>query len=731
MRRAAAAAVCATLVAVAAAWVIVDLRRDDSDSAFAAGSTSALPGLAAAAGMDAERMAGDPAALAHDPAAAPAGTVLAVVHPQRSYSAADRQAVEGFVAAGGLLLVADDRGGANSLVAGFGVTFERVRLVETDATWEWKIDGAGVAPGLDLPRPTALLVPPGSAATVLAASSPQSFLDRDGDGLVGEGDAVGPFAVAARIDHGAGHVILVADPNSLQGSSALADRAWWQQQIAVAGARSLMVIDEGGMDEDPGVTALAALRSAAGSAGTRMALGALAAGALAAVLLTQSWDAWGDHVHRPLRFIRRSELAGREPWRPRDQWTARGGLAFAAAASLALLWALTGSTEAGLAAGALLVALGVAFLAQVPALVASRSLATDRVLEGTRLDVDLAVRRRFGHGEVELRDRLPPEVEVAEGSPWVRTNPGTGIKLSYAVVPSVRGPQPIGPLVARRQDLLGLRVAEGQFADASIVQVAPRAQPIRRIPFGTRVPTVTLGPHLVNRAGDGTEFHALRAYQAGDPFRSVNWKASARSRDLMVNQRVHESMTRLVVLLDARAVAGAGPAARTPFTRSCRAVLSVASGVLRLRDRVRVVAYGDGVQELPIRPAVQQLHELTDFLASAAPAGQTTLAEAVDSILPTLRPGCPVLVVSGFEDDPGAPDALGGLRARGLQPWVLSPPPMTSPVDPQDGGSDAGEGRILAQRTETLARIHAAGVRVFEVASEVPLDDIFLLGGAA
>jgi uncharacterized protein (DUF58 family) len=731
MNRIAAAAFCAVLLATAATWALADIDQGKGGSAFDSGSASILPGMAAELGLEAERLTAAPMSLVHDPAAPPATTIVAVVHPTSAYTSADRAVIERFVADGGLLLVADDHGTANSLVAAFGISFERVRLVETDSDWGWRANDQGPTQGLSLPAPTALLVPPGSTAHVLATSSGQSFLDRDGNGWVGQGDAVGPFVVAARIDHGAGRVILVADAQALEGPTGALNLAWWQDQVADAGPRSLLLIDESQSAQDPSLVVLATARSIGSSDVARLVGFALAAAALAAVLLAQAWDGWTAHAHRPLRFIRRSEVQERQAWSPRNQWTARGGLAIAAAVALSLWWALTGSPEAGLAGGVVLAALGVSVLSRVPALTASRTLGAERILEESALDVAIQVRRRFGRGEIDLLDRLPAEVQVVDGTPWVRTNPGRSLLLRYAVKPSVRGRQSIGPLVARRQDLLGLRVAEAIITDASAVEVAPRAQPIRRIPFGTRVPTTTLGPHRVNRAGDGAEFHALRAYQAGDAFRSVNWKASARSRSLMVNQRVHESMTRLVILLDARAVAGAGPAARTPFARSCRATLSVAAGILRMRDRVRVVAYGDGVQDLPVRSSVQQLHELTGFLAGAEPAGQTGLAEAVNSILPSLRAGCPVLVVSGFENDVNAAEALSSLRARGLHPWVLSPPPIAAPVDAQDGGPERNEPRITAERTAVLARIRAAGIPVFEVASEVPLDEVFLLGGAA
>jgi uncharacterized protein (DUF58 family) len=261
--------------------------------------------------------------------------------------------------------------------------------------------------------------------------------------------------------------------------------------------------------------------------------------------------------------------------------------------------------------------------------------------------------------------------------------------------------------------------------------VRPRSEPAGRTPMATRRPMATLGTHRVNRAGDGTEFHALRGYQAGDSFRSVNWKASARSKELMVNQRVHESMTCLTLLLDARLVAAAGPAARSPFARSCRAALSIAVGATRMRDRLRIVVYGDGVQELPPGAAGRQIHEFTQLLSQLTPAGHTTLEEAIQQVLPSLRPGLPVMVLSGLEADPTAADALASLPPRGIRPIVVAPPPLTVPVDAEDGAAEEDAQRIEAEHAEVLARLRASGVTVYTQDVDLPIDSIFQRGVAA
>ncbi|HEX2066562.1 MAG TPA: DUF58 domain-containing protein, partial [Candidatus Thermoplasmatota archaeon] len=251
---------------------------------------------------------------------------------------------------------------------------------------------------------------------------------------------------------------------------------------------------------------------------------------------------------------------------------------------------------------------------------------------------------------------------------------------------------------------------------------------VRRIPFTTRVPTITLGPHHVNRAGDGSEFHALRDYAQGDSLRTVNWKASARSGSLMVNQRVHESMTRLTLLLDARAASGAGPATATPLADGCRAAVSIAGAALRVRDRIRLVAYGEGLTEVPEAPGSRQLHELREALSCLPARGAMGLAQAVEAMATQLRPNTPVLILSGCEGDPSFVDGVRALRNRGCLPLVVASPVHVRPdgAEPEEPGAAA----LLAQREQTLAGVRALGVPVHETEPGLPLDDLFRLGGA-
>lgn len=62
-----------------------------------------------------------------------------------------------------------------------------------------------------------------------------------------------------------------------------------------------------------------------------------------------------------------------------------------------------------------------------------------------------------------------------------------------------------------------------------------------------------LGDTPIDVTGLGTELHELRYYQYGDDYRQINWKASARTNQLIVNERQREVGTSYYLVLDLRA----------------------------------------------------------------------------------------------------------------------------------------------------------------------------------
>ncbi len=107
----------------------------------------------------------------------------------------------------------------------------------------------------------------------------------------------------------------------------------------------------------------------------------------------------------------------------------------------------------------------------------------------------------------------------------------------------------LGPLIVEHRDPLGIARTRTLLLDVDEVFVAPRSYLLDMPQLGQGI----LGAHLLamaRRLGPG-EFHGLREYVDGDEPRSIHWKASARSEQLLVKEFTTEGLRRCTVVLDA------------------------------------------------------------------------------------------------------------------------------------------------------------------------------------
>lgn len=744
----------ATTVALALGGVVVGATilsavADEPLSAFADESPALLVEEAMAQGLETSRLLSGPQGFraAHDHE--PQRTLLVLIAPERPYGDEGSAAVRALLEQGGRVLVADNFGHANSVTADLGITFERVRLVEGAEGGRVPATVAGVPLDIRISSPTALHLDPGMPFRVLAESSADSFLDRDGDGLVNAWEPPGPFPLLAEAEVGGngGRVVALSDPTVLQASAGdnHADNAAFLRAILTdllpEGGR--VVVDESRQPtRDPWLFTAAAVVGATTSDPWRQIVGILAVGFLVVAGTLVARDAWRSHRFDIDRFIRREDLSMRpsrdrreDPedvalGRPVVRWSRRGKAAVGGGVVLAALGLALGNEQATYAAAFMLLGAALAVWSGPAHVRAGRRIGAHRLREGGSTPVDLFLEAVRGHtAEVEVLDALPPEVELDEGHNWFQTtlHPKKAVEFQYTVRAGLRGPHPVGPLKVRTSDVFRLRALETVVEGAQEALVLPRSDSLSRIPFKSKIPLLTLGPHLVNRAGDGTEFHALRDYQSGDSIRIVNWKASARTKELVVNQRVHESMATITVFLDARAIAGAGTVSRNPLNEGCRATLSIVNGALQARDKVRVFVYGDGVQELCPRTGRSKAHEMSDELARLEPAGTTTFGDAVEETLHEMKTHSPFVLVSGLEDDPTVLEGLKLLRQRAVIPFVIVLDLGTKPFSDEEE-PEPDDRRIQERRKKMIAEIQSTDVPALPAVPGMPLGTLFQVG---
>jgi uncharacterized protein (DUF58 family) len=164
---------------------------------------------------------------------------------------------------------------------------------------------------------------------------------------------------------------------------------------------------------------------------------------------------------------------------------------------------------------------------------------------------------------------------------------GTVSSSGYRVPTTVRGVIALGPLRLIFDDPLGIARSTTPVAGADEIVVAPRTLPIDMPELGRG----TLGRSLLEssrRLGPG-DFHGLREYATGDEPRSIHWRASARTDDLMVKEFTVEGLHRCTVVFDPSPGVHVSNAA---FEHGVTAAASLVSSAMRAGLTTRFVTGG-------------------------------------------------------------------------------------------------------------------------------------------
>ena len=255
----------------------------------------------------------------------------------------------------------------------------------------------------------------------------------------------------------------------------------------------------------------------------------------------------------------------------------------------------------------------------------------------------------------------------------LRLAAGEEIGFAFAAVPQRWGAHPIGPLLVRARDPLGISTWSGRLGRQLTIRVFPRKERLRELVSPLRTQPF-LGPHVARARGEGIEFADVRPFAPGDRVRQVNWRATARRGALHVTERHPEHARDVVLLLDTFAEARGG--ASGTLDPAVRAAASLATAHLARRDRVALVDFGSTLRWLEPTFGPTQLYRIIDALLSS----QISLSYAwreVESIPRRVLPaGALIIAITPLLDERSI-GLLTGLRIRGSDLTVVEVSPLT------------------------------------------------------
>ena len=250
----------------------------------------------------------------------------------------------------------------------------------------------------------------------------------------------------------------------------------------------------------------------------------------------------------------------------------------------------------------ILLGLAVVVLADAFLLYRKRGVRAERIV-GSRLsngDENKVVLRLQNGYEYKLRctviDELPVQFQERNWQRELWLPPQTVGDLVYTLRPHERGEYSFGrinvyadgPLrVVRRRFILG---------EEQTVKVYPSYVQMRR--FGLQAlanKNAEVGVKRMRRLGHSMEFEQIKEYVRGDDYRTLNWKATARKGDFMVNNYTDERSQQIYCLINKGRVMKMPFNGMTLLDCAINASLVLCNVAVQKQDRAGLITFAQNV----------------------------------------------------------------------------------------------------------------------------------------
>lgn len=237
-----------------------------------------------------------------------------------------------------------------------------------------------------------------------------------------------------------------------------------------------------------------------------------------------------------------------------------------------------------------------------------------RVPAGEELEVHLVLAAPRRVSTLVLEEQIPPSVGPSVRVPVARLASGATMEHVYRLRLPRRGVYQVGPLVAISSDPLGLATRTTVVAPAFELLVHPRIEAMADRPLTRQFEDPPIRPPVSRPWPSGLEFFGLRQYTPGDDLRRINWRASARTGELMVREAEQGITDKIVLVLDTdrRGHSRDGEGVSETFEAGVSAAASL--GVFHLKTGFQVQLLANAGPLLrPLRGMSSQLELLDAF----------------------------------------------------------------------------------------------------------------------
>lgn len=251
-----------------------------------------------------------------------------------------------------------------------------------------------------------------------------------------------------------------------------------------------------------------------------------------------------------------------------------------------------------LATLALLVLLDIIFLySKRNAIIAERH-CNYRLSNGDKNTISIQLQSNYAFPiAVEIIEELPAQlINKTTSIVSFSLKPNDNNILHYIVSPTERGEYHFGSTLAFIKSPLKLVTRRFAFHTNQIVFTYPSYVQMQKFSLSAISNSLQqVGSKRVRKLGNSIEFEQIKEYVQGDDYRTINWKATARKSQLMVNTYVDEKCQQVFCLIDKSRNMKMPFEGLTLLDYSINASLALSNVAIQKQDKAGLICFAEKI----------------------------------------------------------------------------------------------------------------------------------------
>jgi uncharacterized protein (DUF58 family) len=202
---------------------------------------------------------------------------------------------------------------------------------------------------------------------------------------------------------------------------------------------------------------------------------------------------------------------------------------------------------------------------------------------------------------VRVIDEIPEQFQVRNFNIERRLKASSVSKLQYELRPVERGEYHFGKLNIYASSVFGLVSRRFVSAENKMVPTYPSFMQLRKYDLLAISNNLhQYGIKKIRKIGHTMEFEQIKEYVLGDDLRTINWKATAKTNQLMVNQFQDEKSQPVYSVIDKGRVMKMPFDGLTLLDYAINASLVISNVALKKQDKAGILAFSKKVENIVV-----------------------------------------------------------------------------------------------------------------------------------